>query len=97
VPYDQIVEGFRCGPGNRTQQKRVVWPKVLALDRKCQGGVTLVHDRSNIELPDLVSNWIAIGTGVRALEAKNPQLCENLHLEGEVGIGADKLLQVPGS
>jgi hypothetical protein len=71
--------------------------KVLALDRKCERGVTLALDRSNIELPDLVGNWIAIGTRVGALEPKGSQLCENPHLEGEVGIRVDEVRQILGS
>jgi hypothetical protein len=55
-----------------------------------------VRDCSNIELPNLVRNWIAIGTRVRTLEAKGSQLCDNTHLEGEVGIGADEFCQILG-
>lgn len=88
------MEGFSCGSGDRTQQKRAAMAKVLALDRKCERGVTLVLDRSNIELPDLVGNWIAIGTRVGALEPKGSQLCDNPHLEGEVGIRVDEFCQI---
>jgi hypothetical protein len=70
--------------------------KVLALDSKCEREVSAMLDRSNIELPDLVGNWIAIGARVRTFETKGSQLRDNPHLEGEVGIGSDEVSQILG-
>ena len=91
-PHNHAVERFLRRSRDRTYQERRA--EILAFNSQPEATVSLLDDSTDVKLPNFLSDWVGVRTGMKALQANPSEFCQHRHLEAEVRILAHELIYI---